>query len=152
MLMILNDALLKHAVFTQITLKDNDKELSKELKVKIMRIRMMYNKIKNKFESDIKEFMSELITDDLRDLATKQDRTPEEEKLFLEVSEKLDKEHNEFIKQKILEEVSVQDDSLSQNEYEEIVDINSGNKVVINGNSISAEDFLELVYDLFVKE
>lgn len=150
--MILNDALLKHAVFTQITLKDNDKELSKELKVKIMRIRMMYNKIKNKFESDIKEFMSELITDDLRDLATKQDKTPEEEKLFLEVSEKLDKEHNEFIKQKILEEVSVQDDSLSQNEYEEIVDINSGNKVVINGNSISAEDFLELVYDLFVKE
>jgi hypothetical protein len=150
--MILNDALLKHAVFTQITLKDNDKELSKELKVKIMRIRMMYNKIKNKFDSDIKEFMSELITDDLRDLATKQDRTPEEEKLFLEVSEKLDKEHNEFIKQKILEEVSVQDDSLSQNEYEEIVDINSGNKVVINGNSISAEDFLELVYDLFVKE
>lgn len=150
--MILNDALLKHAVFTQITLKDNDKELSKELKVKIMRIRMMYNKIKNKFESDIKEFMSELITDDLRDLATKQDKTPEEEKLFLEVSEKLDKEHDEFIKQKILEEVSVQDDSLSQNEYEEIVDINSGNKVVINGNSISAEDFLELVYDLFVKE
>lgn len=150
--MILNDALLKHAVFTQITLKDNDKELSKELKVKIMRIRMMYNKIKNKFDSDIKEFMSELITDDLRDLATKQDRTPEEEKLFLEVSEKLDKEHNEFIKQKILEEVSVQDDSLSQNEYEEIVDINSGNKVVINGNPISAEDFLELVYDLFVKE
>jgi len=37
-------------------------------------------------------------------------------------------------------------------EYSEIVEVNAGNDVEINGNKIPAADFLEIVYDLFVKE
>lgn len=52
MSMTLNDVLTKQNVITKIILKDGDKELPKELKVKIMRIRMAYNKIKKQFDSD----------------------------------------------------------------------------------------------------
>ena len=51
MIMTLNDVLTRQNVFTKIMLKDGDKELSKELKVKIMRIRMAYAKIKKTFDN-----------------------------------------------------------------------------------------------------
>ena len=50
MVMVLNDVLTRQNVFTKIILKDGEKELSKELKVKIMRIRMAYTKIKKAFD------------------------------------------------------------------------------------------------------
>ena len=49
--MVLNDLLTKQNVITKLVLKDGDKELSKELKVKIMRIRMAYTKIKKKLKN-----------------------------------------------------------------------------------------------------
>ena len=48
--MILNDLLTKQNVLTQIILVNGEKELPKELKVKIMRIRMAYTKIKKSFD------------------------------------------------------------------------------------------------------
>jgi hypothetical protein len=37
-------------------------------------------------------------------------------------------------------------------EYSEILDVNSGNDVEINGNKIPAVDFMELFCDMFVQE
>ena len=54
--MILNELLTRQNVITKIELKDNDKELSKELKVKIMRIRLAYNKVKKAFPDWAKKF------------------------------------------------------------------------------------------------
>ena len=51
--MNLNDVLTKQNLITKILLASDGKELSKELKVKIMRIRMNYNKIKKQFDEDI---------------------------------------------------------------------------------------------------
>lgn len=36
-------------------------------------------------------------------------------------------------------------------EYSDILDVNSGNDVEINGNSVKAADLMEIVFDLFVK-
>ena len=47
--MTLNDVLTKQNLITKILLANDGKELSKELKVKIMRIRLAYNKIKKQF-------------------------------------------------------------------------------------------------------
>ena len=62
--MILNDVLTRQNVFTKIILKDGEKELSKELKVKIMRIRMAYTKAKKAFDEEVKEFTEELIPEE----------------------------------------------------------------------------------------
>lgn len=151
--MTLNDVLTKQNVITKVILKDGDKELPKGLKVKIMRIRMAYNKIKKQFDEDTQEFANQIITDELRRLSEKTDRTPEEDARFNELNDKTNSEYQEYLVQKGLEEISdVPDDTLSLDEYSDILDVNSGNDVEINGNTIKAADLMEIVLDLFVKE
>lgn len=151
--MTLNDVLTKQNVITKIILKDGDKELSKELKVKIMRIRMAYNKIKKQFDDDTQEFTNQIISDELRELANKSERTLEEEARFNELNDKTNSEYQEYLIQKGLEEVKdTPDDVITMEEYSDILDVNSGNDVEINGNTIKAADLMEIVFDLFVKE
>lgn len=151
--MILNDVLTKQNVFTKIILKDGDKELSKELKVKVMRIRMAYTKIKKAFDEEVKEFTEELIPEELKELNSKEERTEEENARLQELTDKVNSEYQEFLIQKGNEEIKDSvEDSFTMNEYSDIVDVNSGNDVEINGNKIPAVDFLEIIYDLFVKE
>ena len=151
--MILNDVLTKQNVITKLVLSDGSKELSKELKVKIMRIRMAYNKIKKNFDAEVQEFTEELITDEFKELNSKQDKTSEEEARYTELSNAINSDYQEFLIQKGKEEVSISfEDTLTLEEYSDILDVNSSNDVEINGNKIPAVDFLEIVYDLFVKE
>lgn len=150
--MTLNDVLTRQNVITKIMLKDNDKELSKELKVKIMRIRMAYAKVKKNFDSEIQEFTEQLVPEELKILANKE-RNDEEDVRYIELSNKVNSEYQEFLIQKGNEEIKdIIDDSLTMDEYSDIVDINAGNEVEINGNKVPAADLLEVIYDLFVKE
>ena len=150
--MTLNDVLTKQNVITKIILKDGDKELPKELKVKIMRIRMAYNKIKKQFDDDTQEFTNQIISDELRELANKSERTPEEEARFNELNDKTNSEYQEYLIQKGFEEVKdTPDDVITMEEYSDLLDVNSGNDVEINGNSVKAADLMEIVFDLFVK-
>lgn len=150
--MTLNDVLTKQNVITKIILKDGEKELPKELKVKIMRIRMAYNKIKKQFDEDTQEFANQIISDELRELANKSERTLEEEARFNELNDKTNSEYQEYLIQKGLEEVKdTPDDVITMEEYSDILDVNSGNDVEINGNSVKAADLMEIVFDLFVK-
>ena len=150
--MILNDVLTRQNVFTKIVLKDGDKELSKELKVKIMRIRMAYTKIKKAFDAEIQEFTEELVPQELKDLSAKTEKTDADNARIEELTNKVNVEYQEFLIQKGNEEVSMIDDSLTMDEYSDILDINAGNDIEINGTKIAAVDFLEIIYDLFVKE
>ena len=150
--MVLNDLLTRQNVFTKLLLKDGGKELPKELKVKVMRIRMAYSKIKKNFDAEVQEFMEELITDEFRALNSKEDRTSEETARLEELSQNINSEYQVYMIQKGKEEVNIIDDTLTEDEYADIVEVNAGNDVEINGVKISAVDLLEVVYDLFVKE
>ena len=149
--MILNELLTRQNVITKIELNDSDKELSKELKVKIMRIRLAYNKVKKAFDEDVKEFVEQITTDEYKELVQKTERNEEEEKRFNELTSKINSDYIEFINQKGLEEISETiDDKFTEDEYAEILDINSGNDVEINGNKIKAADFMEVFYEMFI--
>ena len=149
--MILNELLTRQNVITKIELKDGDKELSKELKVKVMRIRLAYNKVKKTFDEDVKEFVEQITTDEYKELVQKTDRNEDEEKRFNELTSKINSDYIEFINQKGLEEISETiDDKFTEDEYAEILDINSGNDVEINGNKIKAADFMEVFYEMFI--
>lgn len=149
--MILNELLTRQNVITKIELKDGDKELSKELKVKVMRIRLAYNKVKKAFDEDVKEFVEQITTDEYKELVQKTDRNEDEEKRFNELTSKINSDYIEFINQKGLEEISETiDDKFTEDEYAEILDINSGNDVEINGNKIKAADFMEIFYEIFI--
>lgn len=149
--MILNELLTRQNVITKIELKDGDKELSKELKVKVMRIRLAYNKVKKAFDEDVKEFVEQITTDEYKELVQKTNRNEEEENRFNELTSKINSDYIEFINQKGFEEISETiDDKFTEDEYAEILDINSGNDVEINGNKIKAADFMEVFYEMFI--
>ena len=150
--MILNEILTRQNVITKILLSHGNKELPKELKVKIMRMRMAYSKIKKQFDEDTQEFSKQIISDELRDLANKSDRTPEENKLFNELNSKANAEYQEYLIQKGKEEVKdFTDTVLTEDEYADILDINSDGEYEVNGQKITAVDLMEAVYELFVK-
>lgn len=148
--MILNEVLTRQNVFTKILLKDNEKELPKELKVKIMRIRLAYSKIKKNFDTEVQEFAEQLITDEYKELSSKE-RTSEENMIFEELSNSINSEYQEFLIQKGKEDVLMIDDTLTEEEYFKILEVNIENDIEINGNKILAPEFLEIVYDMFVK-
>ena len=149
--MTLNDVLTKQNVITKIELATDSKELPKELKVKIMRMRMAYNKVRKQFDEDLKEFSEQIVPEELKELSNKKERTTEEDERFVELNNKANAEYNEFIIQKSNEEVKDEiNDKLTEEEYFEIMEVNAANDVEINGNKIKAADFLEIIYDLFV--
>lgn len=150
--MTLNDVLTKQNVITKIVLQNDEKELDKELKVKVMRIRMAYNKIKKQFDSDVQEFTQEIVTNELKELANKQERTEEENVRFEELNKKFDSEYREYVIQKGNEEIKdTIEDTFTEDEYASIVDVNSANDVEINGIKVKAADLLEIIYEIFVK-
>lgn len=149
--MTLNDVLTKQNVITKIELATDAKELPKELKVKIMRMRMAYNKVRKQFDEDLKEFSEQIVPEELKELSNKKERTTEEDERFVELNNKANAEYNEFVIQKSNEEVKDEiNDKLTEEEYFEIMEVNAANDVEINGNKIKAADFLEIIYDLFV--
>ena len=117
-----------------------------------MRIRMAYAKAKKAFDDEIQEFTKELIPQELRDLNDKQEKTDTDNARIEELTNKVNSEYQEFLLQKGNEEVKEIEDTLTMDEYSDILDVNAGNDVEINGSKIAAADFLEIVYDLFVKE
>lgn len=150
--MTLNEILTRQNVITKILLSHGDKELPKELKVKIMRMRMVYSKIKKQFDEDTQEFSKQIVSDELRDLANKSDRTPEENERFNELNSKANAEYQEYLIQKGKEEVKdFTDVTLTDDEYADILDINSDGEYEVNGQKIKAADLMEAVYELFVK-
>ena len=150
--MTLNEILTRQNVITKILLSHGDKELPKELKVKIMRMRMVYSKIKKQFDEDTQEFSKQIVSDELRDLANKSDRTPEENERFNELNSKANAEYQEYLIQKGKEEVKdFTDVTLTDDEYADILDINSDGEYEVNGQKIKAADLMEAVYELFIK-
>ena len=149
--MTLNDVLTKQNLITKILLANDGKELSKELKVKIMRIRLAYNKIKRQFDEDTQEFSKQIVSDELRDLANKTERTPEEETKFNELNSKANSEYQEYLIQKGNEDIKeTPNDSFTEDEYFDILDLNSEGEYEINGQKVRATDLMEVFYDLFV--
>ena len=149
--MTLNDVLTKQNLITKILLANDGKELSKELKVKIMRIRLAYNKIKRQFDEDTQEFSKQIVSDELRNLANKTKRTPEEETKFNELNSKANSEYQEYLIQKGNEDIKeTPNDSFTEDEYFDILDLNSEGEYEINGQKVKATDLMEVFYDLFV--
>lgn len=147
--MTLNEVLIRHNFIIKLLLKDGNSELTKELKVKIMGMRIALSKFRSQFDQDAQEAIQGLKPSNFDALAQKQDRTPEEEKELKEMSDKLTEEYNAFIIAKGNEVVSF-DKKFTEEEFGEIMEVNADNDVEINGNKLNAADFLEVIYGLFV--
>lgn len=150
--MTTNDAIIRHNFISKIIFKDGDNQLSKDLKIKIMTMRIEYGKVHKIFDEDVQEFTKGILEDRFNELQNKTERTDEENKEYNELINKYNIETNDYINRRAMDEVEVKEFSLTTDEYGEIIETNSGNDVKINETDISAADFLEIIYDLFVVE
>lgn len=147
--MTINELMVKHNFITKVLLRDGDKELSKDLKVKLMSMRIELGKIRRQLEEDLQEAVKGLTPDGYQELAAKQDKT-EEDKAQLEIwNKQINDEYNAYVDKRGKEEVQI-DTALSKDEFDQIIEVNAGNDVEINGTKLNAADFLEALYSLFV--
>ena len=150
--MTTNEVLTRHNFVSKLLLKDGDKELSRDLKVKVMGMRIEYGKIRKQFDEDVQEFVKRLNSDKLTELQQKGDRTEAEEKELQELTDKLNGDYRAYVESRLKEEVTVSDKTFTEADYAELVEVNAGNDVEINGTKLQATDFLEILYTLFFEE
>jgi hypothetical protein len=150
--MTANELMIRQNFLNKVLLKDGDNELSKDLKVKIMRLRIKLSKVRKEFDEDVQEAAKGFMPEGFQQLAQKQDKTEEEQKLFNEQNAKLNDEYNAYVLKRSQETVDGIDTKFTDAEYNEILEVNAGNDVEINGQKLSAPDFLEVFYSLFVGE
>lgn len=150
--MTTNEVLTRHNFVSKLLLKDGDKELSRDLKVKVMGMRIEYGKIRKQFDEDVQEFVKGLNSDKLTELQQKGDRTEAEEKELQELTDKLNGDYRAYVESRLKEEVTVSDKNFTEADYAELVEVNAGNDVEINGTKLQATDFLEILYTLFFDE
>lgn len=153
--MTLNEILTRQNVLNAILLKDGENELGKELKVKMVRLRMAFNKYKKSLDEEVQEFTKELVPEELKTLQEKpeSERTEEENTRIKMLVDKVNSEYNEFMIQKGNEEVKFDTNySFTDDDFDSIVAVNAGNEVEINGNKIKSEDLMEAFYELFVNK
>lgn len=147
--MTLNEVMIKHNFISKVLLRDGDKELSKDLKVKIMNMRIKLGKIRKELEDDLQEVVKQLTPSEYQELAQKPDKTKEEQEKLENWNKQINEEYNSYLDKRGKEEVNI-DTSISDDEYSQIIEVNAGNSPEINGQKINAGDFLEVIYSLFV--
>lgn len=150
--MTTNEVLARQNFITKVIFKDGDNSLSKDLKVKIMAMRIEYLKVRKSFDEDVQEFVKGLTTDEFNELQNKSDKTEAEEARLKELTDQLNEDYTAYVQKRGQDEVDIKNKSFTEDEYNEIVDVNSGNDVEINGQKLSSADFLEIIYTLFVEE
>lgn len=150
--MTTNDVIIRHNFISKVVFKDGDLTLSKDLKIKIMSMRIEYGKVHKIFDDDVQEFTKGIIEDRFNELQGKTEKTEAEEKEYNELINKYNQETNEYVAKRAMDTINVKDYTLNMDEYSEIMETNASNDVEINGTKISAPDFLEVLYELFVTE
>ena len=152
--MTTNEVLTKQNFLSKLVLKDNENELSKNLKVKIMKMRIEYAKVRKAFDEDLQEFVKDLAPERFRELQQipENERTDEQNQEMTELTNKINEDYNAYIIQRGQDEVNVNTTTFTEEEFEEILEVNSGNDVEINGTKVPAADFMEIIYTLFVAE
>ena len=141
--------MIKHNFITKVLLRDGDKELSKDLKVKLMGMRIELGKIRKQLEEDLQEAVKELTPKGYQELIMKEDKTGEDKAQVEAWNKQINEEYNAYVDKRGKEEVQI-DTTLSEDEFAQIIEVNAGNDVEINGTKLNAADFLEVLYSLFV--
>lgn len=150
--MITENVLQKQALLSKMLLKNGDDELNKDLKVKIIKARIEYNKVRRVFDDDVKEFSESIDLTKVRELQEISERTEEQNKELVDEINKCNSEINKYVETRVKDEILATDLVFTQEEFEEILVVNVDNNVEINGNNLTSDQFIGLINELFVKD
>ena len=147
--MTTNEVLTRHNFVSKLLLKNDHTELSRDLKVKVMSMRIEYGKVRKQFDEDLQEFVKNINSTRYNELQSKADRTDAENVELQELTDKINGDYQAYVNSRLQEEVTISDKKFTEEDYAEIVEVNAGNDVEINNTKLDAADFLEIFYTLF---
>lgn len=148
--MTTNEILARQNFITKVLFKNGDESISKDLKVKIMAMRIEYSKVRKQFDEDIQEFIKGVTPEGFVELQNKQDKTEEEQKKLAEMIDKINVEYNAYINKISSDECNVKNEKLTEDDFNEIVAVMPEDDIEINGQKIPIADYLEVLHALFV--
>ena len=151
--MTLNELMIRHNFISKILFRADGKELSKDLVVKLMGMRIEMSKIRKQFEADLQEMIKGITPDGYQEQFAKPEKTKEEEEQIKTWNSQISDAYNAYVAKKGQEDIDSShfDTPLTADEYNEILAVNVGNDVEINNTPMKAPDFLEALYSLFVE-
>lgn len=151
--MTINNAILRYNLLSVIKFSDQDYSLPRELKIKLIRLKLDLGKVKDEFMSFQQKAMEEIKSEEYNILVSKLDKNEEEIKRLNEVTNELNEELNKLVSNKSEELIEIRSfDYLNDDEFNQILNVNIDNNPVINGNQIDFNTYIELLYNNFLKQ
>ena len=126
--MTVNEMMIKHNFITKVLLRDGDKELSKDLKVRLMSMRIELGKVRKQLEEDLQEAVKELTPKGYQELIMKENKTEEDKAQVEAWNKQINEEYNAYVDKRGKEEVQI-DTTLSEDDFAQIIEVNAGNDV-----------------------
>ena len=149
--MTINNAVLRYNLISVMKFIDGEYSLSRELKIKLIRLKLDLEKIRDEFVSFQQKAMEEIKTQEYEELLNKENKTPEEVKHLEEITAELNEELGKLIQEKSNEMVNVKSfDYLTEEEFNQILSVNVENNPTINGSKLDFDTYIELIYKNFL--
>ena len=114
--MTVNEMMVKHNFITKVLLRDGDKELSKDLKVRLMSMRIELGKVRKQLEEDLQEAVKELTPKGYQELIMKENKTEEDKAQVEAWNKQINEEYNAYVDKRGKEEVQI-DTTLSEDDF-----------------------------------
>lgn len=140
--MTYNEAISRYNVISNILMKDGDVELDRALKVKIIKTRTQLSKAKREWDLIIEDTVNQL-----KSTYGITDTTPQEE--IMKVEDKMNKDLQAVMNEQATMDVFIDLDLFTEDEYNDIVNVNVEHDAVINGQMLDSATLLELFHSLF---
>lgn len=140
--MTYNEAISRYNVISNILMKDGDVELDRALKVKIIKTRTQLSKAKREWDLIIEDTVNQL-----KSTYGITDTTPQEE--IMKVEGKMNEDLQAVMNEQATMDVFIDLDLFTEDEYNDIVNVNVEHDAVINGQMLDSATLLELFHSLF---
>lgn len=149
-----NEFTARRNVLKALILSNDTKELDKALKVKITKALISYEEVHKQITSEIAKYVNSIIPEAVKQLQIKpsEELSEEDKATIKEAGEKAEEGYNQFVQEFSQRECSYNDNlSFTEEEFEDIIDINAGKDFSINGHELSFDKYLSIFKTLFVK-
>lgn len=148
MKLTLNNILLKYHLINSLLFIDGEYSVSRELKIKLIRYKFNFQKYFNEFNEIQQKYSEEVQTDEYKELVNTQVRTEEQDKRLTEVLNSINGEYNSLINEKLNEEIELDwYTPLTEDEFNQLLEVNVEHSVNINGTQLSGDQFVSLIHD-----
>lgn len=151
----INNILYKGELLSKVLYANEDKSISKDLKIKIITFKIIFNDYIRDYQKYINEVNEELLTPRYTELVkNKINLTLDEEMELNKLESSMLEERNKLAEKKLNTIVDIKeitkDNYFTKEEYKELLEINVDHTIVIGDTTVDGGNYCEELYKEFV--